>query len=50
MTKLQVDRSGNARTVVRVLVPKDTTWQDKIVDMCVSGLEEGTIPKPEVSI
>ena len=39
---------GNNRTVVPVLVPKDTIWQDKIVDMCVEGLVCGSIPIPQV--
>ena len=45
----QVDRSGKNRTVVPLLVPKDTTWQDRILDMCVDSLKNGTIPAPKVS-
>ena len=47
---IQVDRTGNSRTVVPVLVDKDTSWQDKIVDMCVASLESGSIPNPQVFI
>ena len=42
----QVDRTGTSRTVVPVLVKKDTNWQDKIVDMCVASLETGSVPAP----
>ena len=45
----QVDRSGKNRTVVPILVPKDTTWQDRILDMCVDSLKNGTIPAPKVA-
>ena len=31
-----------------VLVPKDTTWQDRIVNLCVESLESGNIPSPKV--
>ena len=44
----QVDRSDNNRTDVPVLVAKDTSWQDKIVDLCVGSLESGSIPSPQV--
>ena len=44
----QVDRSGKNRVVVPVLVPKDTSWQDRILDFCVLSLESGDIPSPQV--
>ena len=43
-----MDRSGKHRTVVPVMVPKDTSWQDQIVDMCVDSLQTGVIPRPKV--
>ena len=46
---LKVDRSGN-RVVVPVMVPKDTSWQEKIVELCIDSLESGNIPDPEVKI
>ena len=45
----QVDRSGH-RVVVPVMVPKDTCWQDKIVELCVDSLESGNIPDPKVKM
>ena len=45
----KVDRSGN-RVVVPVMVPKDTSWQEKIVELCIDSLESGNIPDPEVKI
>ena len=37
------------RVVVPVLVEKNTNWQDIIMDACISSLETGDIPNPEVS-
>ena len=34
--------------VVPVLVPEDTIWQDKIVDMCLGSLVCGSIPSQQV--
>ena len=48
MWKEKVDRSGKNRTVVPALVPKDTSWQDKIFDMCIESLQGGIIPSPKV--
>ena len=45
-----MDRTGHSRTVVPVLVDKDTSWQDKIVDICVASLESGNIPSPQYPI
>ena len=45
----QVDRSGQ-RVVVPVMVPKDTSWQDQIVELCVDSLESGNIPDPKVKM
>ena len=45
----KVDRSGN-RVVVPVMVPKDTSWQEGIVQLCIDSLESGNIPDPEVEI
>ena len=45
----QVDRSGCHRTVVPVLVEKDTSWQDRIFDFCVNCVVSGEVPKPEVN-
>ena len=39
---------GKTRTVVPVLVPKDSSWQDKVLDYCVDSFERGSIPNPEV--
>ena len=44
----QVDRSGKNRVVVPVLVAKDTSWQDRIMEFCVQSLESGDIPSPQV--
>ena len=44
----QVDRSGKNRVVVPVLVAKDTSWQDRIVEFCEESLESGDIPSPQV--
>ena len=43
-----MDRSGKNRVVVPVLVAKDTSWQDKILEFCVQSLESGDIPSPQV--
>ena len=44
----KVDRSSKNRNVVPVLVPKDTSWQDKIFTLCVKSMENDTIPNPKV--
>ena len=44
-----MDRSGN-RVVVPVMVRKDTSWQEGIVQLCIDSLESGNIPDPEVEI
>ena len=45
----QVDRSGKNRVVVSVLVAKDTSWQDSIMEFCMQSLESGDIPSPQVN-
>ena len=44
-----MDRSGR-RVVVPVMVPKDTSWQEKIVEICVDSIVSGNIPDPKVKI
>jgi len=50
MYREKVNRYGDSRTVVPVLVPKDTSWQDKIFDYCVDSLERNRIPHNEFPI
>ena len=45
---MQVDRTGQNRTVVPVLVEKDNSWQDQILDLCIDSIVSGTIPRPKV--
>ena len=40
---------GKKRTVVPVLVDKDTSWQDEIFDLCHASLVSGNVPKPKVN-
>ena len=44
-----MDRTGQNRTVVPVLVDKDTSWQDEILDLCFDSIVTGTIPRPKVT-
>ena len=45
----QVDRFGN-RTVLPVMEPKNTSWQDKISMSVISSMMTGDIPEPQVKL
>ena len=44
------DRSGKVRTVAPLKEAKDTSWQDRILDMAVDCLVKDKMPNPEVNV